>query len=341
MKRKILFIVTKSENGGAQKWVKEQLDITKEYFDTYLATNKSGWLVDNSNFLDALIDKKIESRFSLLYLYKLIKFIKKNRIDLIVASSANAGLYARLAKIFTKVKVIYVAHGWSAIYNGGRLKSIYIFIERILSILSDSILCVSKADYKNAVEKIGIKNSKLKLIRNKIFPLKRVKESFSEGRIKLVTVSRFRYPKRNDLLIEAVKDLDVELYLVGDGPLRGELESLKSNNIHFLGEIDNFSDYYKYDIFVLISDSEGLPLSALEAMSAKLPLVLSRVGGCVEVVDNNGVLVDNMVDNIKNGIKMSITNIYKYSENSYKLFNKEFNMHLHKDIYIEYYKKLI
>ena len=134
MKKTILFIITKSETGGAQKFVSEQircLSNTKSW-NCLLATNTEGWLtqsVENTiHDKKMLLDTKITNIFSISYLIKLIRFIKKNKPDLIIANSANGGLYGRLAGIFTKTKVIYVSHGWSSIYNGGRFKFIFNFI---------------------------------------------------------------------------------------------------------------------------------------------------------------------------------------------------------------------
>lgn len=69
-------------------------------------------------------------------------------------------------------------------------------------------------------------------------------------------------------------------------------------NIHFLGEVNNFYNYHEYDLFSLISDSEGLPMSGLEAHTAAIPLLLSDVGGCFELIEGNGLLVENTEDDI-------------------------------------------
>lgn len=338
--KKILFIVTKSENGGAQKWVKEQVEILKNDFEVYIATDEEGWLIQNTKVKAYLTDKDIKKKFSFLFYLKFLKFIKKNQIDLIVASSANAGIYSRLSKLFFKSKVIYVGHGWSSVYNGGKLTWLYTGIEKYLSYFTESVLCVSESDYDRAKNIIGIDERKLKLIKNKIIPMKNKQGSAKYSTIKVLSVARFRLPKRVDLLIAAMKDIDVELYLVGDGPLLDEYETISNEKVHFLGEVDGFSDFDKYDIFTLISDSEGLPLSAIEAMSAGLPLVLSNVGGCPELIKENGVLVENNISDISNGIIECINNIDLYSKNSKNLFDIEFDLMKNKNVYIEYYKEI-
>mgnify|MGYP003446025932 CR=1 FL=1 len=342
--KNILFMVTKSQNGGAQKWTKEQIEICSNDFNCFLATDEDGWLSQNVKVQDKFLNKLIYRRFSFSYLLLLNEFIKYNNINLIIASSANAGIYSRLIKLFNKkIKVIYVSHGWSSIYNGGKLAFLYTFIERQLSKISDSILCISKKDFQNAKDIIKINDNKLKWITNKIYPIKNIEILKKQNeKIKLLTVARLETPKRVDLLIEATKSLDnLELHIVGDGSQRNYLESIKHKNVFFHGEIDGFNDFRNYDIFSLISDSEGLPLSALEAMSSELPIILSDVGGCFELIDENGILVKNNVNEIKRAISKCILNKEIFSKKSIELFTKMYNLDLNKDIYVDYYKEII
>lgn len=342
--RNILFMVTKSQNGGAQKWTKEQIEICSNDFNCFLATDEDGWLSQNVKVQDKFLNNLIHKRFSSSYLLELNKFIKNNEIDLIVASSANAGIYSRLIKLLNKkIKVIYVSHGWSSIYNGGKLAFLYTFIEKQLSKISDSILCISEKDFQNAKDIIKINENKLKWITNKIYPIENNEIiERQDNTMKLLTVARLEAPKRIDLLIEATKSLDnLELHIVGDGSQRNYLESVKHKNVFFHGEIDGFNDFKNHDIFALISDSEGLPLSALEAMSSGLPIILSDVGGCFELIQENGILVGNNVKEIKNAIINTIKNRESFSKKSIELFNDMYNLKLNKDIYISYYKDIL
>jgi len=346
MKNKICFIITKSEMGGAQKWVKEQIDILKNEFDIYLVTNQEGWLTKNSFSNQILVDDGIENRFSIQYLISLYNFVKKNKIDIIIASSANAGLYSRLLNLFLRIKVIYVSHGWSALYNGGKLKEIFKYIELILSKFTDAILCVSESDYKKALFEIKIEKTKLKLIKNKIKPLiKRGNSTIDNERYKLLTVSRLKHPKKVDLLVKSIKDLKCDLYIVGDGPQKDIIKTiiLENNikNVFLLGEIKNFDRFDEYDAFALISASEGLPLSAIEAMSAGLPLILSDVGGCSELVDGNGHLVKNNTENIKKAVEKVFKNKKQYGIRSKEMFDKNYNLLLNREEYIDFYKSLL
>ena len=343
--KKILFIITSSEIGGAQKFVKEQIDILNDSdFECFLATNKEGWLTDcvktklHDTFYSSLIKK-----ISIIYLIKLIYFIKVNKIDLIVCNSANGGFYGRICALFTNIKSIYVSHGWSSFYNGGIFSNIFNKIEYIFSFITTSILCISKNDEKIAINTIGIKKKKLKVISNSIFSFNVFNRKLVNSNIiNILTVCRLKHPKRVDLLIDAIARLDnVHLTIVGDGPnkevLQKKIDNTGNTNIKMLGSINGFTNFSDYDIFALISESEGLPISALEAMSCGLALVLSNVGGCGELIRNNGVIVANTVDDIYIGINNCITELENYKLNSTILYNEMYNLNHNKNKYLNFY----
>jgi glycosyltransferase involved in cell wall biosynthesis len=83
----------------------------------------------------------------------------------------------------------------------------------------------------------------------------------------------------------------IKLFIVGDGPLRSDLEALARQlslmeEIVFTGNTDSVLSYYQAaDVFVLPSLSEGLPLSLLEALSCGLPVIATAVGGNREIID--------------------------------------------------------
>lgn len=333
MNNKIAIVITKSEIGGAQTWVLELYNILNPIFDVYLITSEKGWLTNHFPIEDTFIIPNLASAKKPSCIFKISNILKENNIDTVISNSANAGLYARLAKLLKPHNHIYVSHGWSCIYNGGRFKNIFCWIEKSLSMISNTILCVSEQDKKNAINIIGINENKISVIKNRISPL-RGKEKIN-NRLKAIFVGRMVHPKRPDLFIEAAqKTPSVDFYLVGDGP---QLENLKSQysdkqeNLFFLGEIKNFDAYYDFDIFVLCSDSEGLPMSAIEAGSAGLPLILSDVGGCSELIypfddKSNGLLVNNDVNSLLNALKEISENYLAYydcAQNTRHQFNIE------------------
>jgi glycosyltransferase involved in cell wall biosynthesis len=349
MEKTILFIITKSETGGAQKFVSEQMNCLARTnrWQFLLATNSQGWLTKTVENLvqdeGLFLDSRIENKFSISYLLGLIQFILKKKPDLVVSNSANGGFYGRIASFVTKTKIIYVSHGWSSIYNGGKLKFVFNYIEKLLSYLTTSILCISEKDKIKAIQILKISPSKLKVIPNSILP---ITPYFHKPLADIVTVCRLASPKRIDILIEAMALIpQFKLHIIGDGPLRLTLEKIikdkKLQNVEFCGYRPNFQEFYQYKIFCLISDSEGMPMSAIEAMSCGLPLILSNIGGCSEVIENNGLLVDNTAISISDSIKEVTENYENFSIQSKKVFSKKFNLNNTIQSYDDYYSLVI
>lgn len=335
--------------GGAQKFVKEQVVIlTQNNYETYLITNRCGWLTESVSDINCnvTIHSGIESPFSVKFLRFLLEFLVKNNIDLIICSSANAGLYGRIAAYFTISKSIYVSHGWSSIYNGGKVTFILNFVEKLLSITGDSVLCVSQNDYDLAIKKIGINKKKLFLLPNSILPSIKKSDAYKGKVLRLVMVCRLDHPKRPELLIKAVQEIGkiIQLTIIGDGKQYSDLKALlreEDDNIILKGEILGFNDFDQYDAFALISLSEGLPMSAIEAMSSGLGLLLSDVGGCPSLIDNNGILVKNDINSIVNGLLKLRENLEFFKKNSLIKYNNQFNLKENSLKYISYYSSII
>jgi glycosyltransferase involved in cell wall biosynthesis len=122
--------------------------------------------------------------------------------------------------------------------------------------------------------------------------------------IDLIMTGRLVAIKRIDIFLLAIKrvlsDLpDVRVVIVGDGKLRKELHQFAAElnigrNINFVGHQDDVENWLcRSKVFVLTSDSEGLPLSMMEAMMSGLPAVVSDVGDLGDLVEDgvNGYLV--------------------------------------------------
>lgn len=113
----------------------------------------------------------------------------------------------------------------------------------------------------------------------------------------IAVVGRLVPVKRIDRAIDAFDqcwqqadaDSKPHLYLIGDGPLKAELESQSErlasrDNVHFLGFCSDALEYIREaDILCLSSDSEGIPTVLLEALAAQVPVVSTAVGGIPEV----------------------------------------------------------
>jgi N-acetyl-alpha-D-glucosaminyl L-malate synthase BshA len=112
----------------------------------------------------------------------------------------------------------------------------------------------------------------------------------------LIHVSNFRPVKRVDVVIEVFRrvrrELRTRLVLIGDGPVRSEVERLAadyglSDDVLFLGEQQDPVAFLSVsDVFLLTSAQESFGLAALEAMACEVPVVASKVGGLPEIIED-------------------------------------------------------
>lgn len=128
------------------------------------------------------------------------------------------------------------------------------------------------------------------------------------AKLQLLTVGRLSEQKKIHRLIEAMARVkpqilkSIELNIVGDGPLRTDLEALVQQkslqaSVVFQGWVDRshiMRHYQQADVFVLASDFEGMPNVMLEAMASSLALVAVKAPGVEELIEPgvNGYLIE-------------------------------------------------
>jgi len=108
-------------------------------------------------------------------------------------------------------------------------------------------------------------------------------------------IGRFSREKNQDLLIRLYGEVmklvpDARLILVGNGPQAGEFKSLAmslglSQNIEFIDHFDDIREMMeRIDIFILLSDAEGMPISLIEALYFGKPVIATPVGSIPEMI---------------------------------------------------------
>ena len=299
MKYKFLFLITKGDNiGGAQIYVKElAIQLSKDGHQVIVALGTNGALTQQLHEynITTIQVKNLDTSIHLLKDFKVIfelkRIIKMVQPDLVCINSSKSGLVGRLACHLTKTKNVFVVHGWSFTDGLPALK-IFVFkqVERLLKRFSDYWICVSDFDLQLGVKANTINVEKTCVIKNGITDMKiEHKTGNSSTTIKIIFIARHDHQKDHITLFKAIKNIDdVEVLLLGDGPLlehnKNLGEALKiDHKLRFLGFQNNVDQFLsEAQIFVLISNWEGFPISTLEAMSAGLPIIVTNVGGAAE-----------------------------------------------------------
>ncbi len=122
---------------------------------------------------------------------------------------------------------------------------------------------------------------------------------------RFVAVGRLSDQKNYPMMLQSFSELrrhitNTELMIVGDGELRDALKQQCNDlgidgAVSFTGNVPDVESYlWKADAYLMSSDYEGLPQTVLEAMAAGLPIISTKAGGVVDVVEHekNGLLVD-------------------------------------------------
>lgn len=326
-KPKILHIITKSNFGGAQRYVFDLAKNTKNlHFETAVACGGEGELVDRLKAENITVykvegfqrDLKTKQEFtSLASLKKILQTFKPNIVHL---NSSKAGFLGAIAiRLYHRqAKIIFTVHGWPFLEPRKFYWRFFIWFASFFTILLvDKVIFVSQFDFKNS--KMPFLKKKATIIpvavpafpildrdeaRQKLFPKKTI--NTHKPHIWLVTVAELHKNKNHEAVIDALADFNqlkhgkIFYTLIGDGE---EVDNLKDqvlrrklvDYVFFFGHLKDARKYLSaFDIFILTSKKEGLPYALLEAGRASLPIIASEVGGIPEIITNNqsGFLVD-------------------------------------------------
>lgn len=217
----------------------------------------------------------------------------------------------------------------------------------------DTVICVYQF-IKLYAKKMGAKYCEI--IYNKV-DLKKF-TSTTEKKLKfsnpiIISVGRLINQKPHRILIESIKNLDVTLVIIGDGPnfesLNFLAKSLKiENKVKFIKSIPNneLPGYYSSSIIYAqpLENLDGIPIPVIEAMACKLPIVISKHSpDYSEIIDDCAILVENTSDGFKKAFEKILNNkeiLYDMQQKSFQVAQK-INGEIMEQKELEIYKRLI
>lgn len=236
---------------------------------------------------------------------RLARAFTDRRIEVIHAHQYSPFFYSALARPLCRFRprLILTEHGR---HYPDRVSPLRRAVNRlVLNRLADSVTACCRFSAEGLSRTDGFAGARIETIENGIetsaygppankeFAKKKV--GLDAARRYIIHVARHHPVKDQATLIRAYAQAapdapDVDLLLVGDGPLRGELESQVVNlrlvdRVKFLGIRTDVPDLMRAaDLFALTSLSEAASLTLLEAMASGLPTVATAVGGNPEIV---------------------------------------------------------
>ncbi|CAM3980321.1 hypothetical protein PMAG_a2853 [Pseudoalteromonas mariniglutinosa NCIMB 1770] len=287
----------------------ELIRLNSQSVDRYLIYKESGELTKyadsvgiKSIFIDSLV-REISLVNDLKAFYKLYKLCKKEKFDVVHTHSSKTGVLGRIAaKLAGVPMVVHTVHGFSFPAAQSKFaKALYFVMEYMGSKFSDKVICLHQDDKDIAVNQLKTKESNVCVIANgvNIDKFSPSAENDKNNRKVIGMVGRL-WPQKDPLtLAKAGVKLfssrnDFEIRFIGGGELEESLkeiihEAQAQQHIKLLGWKDDIAEQLReFDVFVLPSLWEGMPLAILEAQSTKLPCVVSNIQG------NNHLVKDQL-----------------------------------------------
>jgi glycosyltransferase involved in cell wall biosynthesis len=280
-------------------------------YEFHLAANCSNFSDDVSKYNIIIHHVDIDRfPFSLknINAYKqMLDLIKNEKFNVIHCNTPIGGVLGRLCGKKAGVpKVVYTAHGFH-FYKGASLinRTIFKWAEMWMAKYTDSLITMNEEDY-HVAQKFKLKNNGKVYyvpgvgVDTEMYQLKDVNPNqlrnslgLSSYDIVLIAMGDLIDRKNYESSIKAIakaNNLKLHFLICGNGP---RLESLKKlaidlrveNQIHFLGFRSDIKELLTTaDIFLFTTYQEGLPRSMMEAMSAGLPCIASKVRGNVDLI---------------------------------------------------------
>ena len=296
--------------------------------------------------------------------YQIRKYMTQNRVDIIHAHGYKANFYALMSTIFCKVPCMATCHPW--LETGDSLRAtFYTFLDRLLLGRFKKIVAISE-ELKKEILQEGRSKLKITVIENGI-DISRFSNNYNTEQVRrelgiadnfriIGTIGRLSPEKAHLDLLEAAKMLkesfaNVFVLIVGDGPMRANLEAAieklgLNNNVLITGVRNDIPDILAiFDIFVLPSHSEGLPIALLEAMAAKKPIIATNVGSIPNVLSQkkSGILIPPRdVYLLKNAMAELLGNSSKadlFAQNAYTTVEAQYSSKRMTEEYMDIYEQ--
>ena len=243
--------------------------------------------------------------------WKILNYAKSIKCDILHSHGYKGNiLFGLLPKSILRLPLITTLHGWTSSETPFSRMRLYEMLDSWSLSRMDAVVLVNKGMLTHP-RIAGRKDLKIHIVNNGIsvgypdmYPCTDLNLSSGKG-LNIVAVGRLSPEKGFDVLLKAIarvveNGVDVSLVLFGEGTWRRKLEKLISllglrDRVKMPGFVSNAAATFScFDLLVIPSLTEGLPITLLEAMRGKIPVIASRVGGIPNVLEDGvgGILVE-------------------------------------------------
>ena len=303
--KKILFVITKANWGGAQRYVFDLATaLPQNEFEVSVAFGHKGRLADELIRAGITVheikslQRDVSFGADIASFFELRKLFKKLEPDTVHLNSSKAGGVGALAARAAGIpNILFTAHGWPFWEPRNTVARACIwFFSWLTALLSHHVVVISDYDLRvaRAMPFVGKKTLR---IYNGIKPMTfgpgaDIRAAFPPGAKVTGTVGELNKNKNQQALVEQARaNPEMHVAIVGEGTERGALEAkIKEcglgKRVKLFGFMPASEVLRGFDVFVLPSLKEGLPYVLLEARQAGLPIVANRVGGVGEILDS-------------------------------------------------------
>jgi glycosyltransferase involved in cell wall biosynthesis len=201
--------------------------------------------------------------------------------DIVHAHSSKAGALVRAA-LPRRRRLVYTPHCFAFAGGFGRARALYWAVEQALVLRTGALIACSEWERRAAARLAG---ARARVIRNGVPPRRPadVHPALAAARKPVIGFLARLEPQKDPLaLVRAARGLGGTLAMVGNGSLEAEVDAENVLRLPFEGPVERY--LRGFDLFVLPSRWESLPIAILEAMACGLPVLATDVGGNAEVV---------------------------------------------------------
>ncbi|MGA1941039.1 glycosyltransferase family 4 protein [Arcobacter sp. YIC-310] len=351
--KKILYILNSNGIGGAEASIKR---MNENYFKNADVLTMWGHTNVQKDFWDFKHNGKVinitEQSLSISILFKVIKelisYLKSNNYDVIQTQLKGSDIiigflvytgFLKKNKLVASLRNNYEFYYESGLKNRLVGKVHQFFMKKVF----DKIVVVSRQDLDKFQKVFG---EKLVVIENSInYEKFHKKENYDlkKQEIQVALVGNVKHRKGYDKLNElfkffknenkiyvfniagGIEDIDLKNSVINDA------ENYDNIKVNFVGKISDINEFLlDNDIFLSLSRVEGLPISVLEAMAIRIPIILSNIEAHSLIVSDDiydSVLFDNIeqcfinIENIQNTYSQIIESQYKLLEERFNFVN--------------------